>query len=113
MVVRSCRRCGSRLAGDNENEWCSPCLALRRDYDPRTDPHFIVALLWCLKERPGERVDPVKALGIKSEYGRTVKHGIRTLRQQGFVIQAAGERCTGYKFMGFVERQTRERAPAR
>lgn len=111
---RACRRCGSLLAKDHQDdEWCTPCLDLRRYYDPRRDPHFLLALLHVLMARPGEKVEPLKELGLEPEYGRVVKAGVRTLRRQGWDIHSAGERCTGYRFMGEVTiTRTRGRAAA-
>jgi len=98
---RHCRRCGSRLARDHEDdEWCTPCLELRRIYDPTIDPHFVLALLAVLQAAEGQRVEPLKALGLEPRYGRFVRSQIRALRRLGYDIHSCGERCTGYRYAG-------------
>jgi hypothetical protein len=95
-----CRRCGCRLASDHsEEEWCSPCLRSRRDYEPREDPAFRNLVLLCLSERPGETIDPLRAMGLHDDHRGAVKDAVRALRRQGHVIVAT-ERVAGYKWLG-------------
>lgn len=119
-MVKVCRQCGCRLARDHqEDELCSPCERslvreydpprreddfpeIRFDYDPRRDPFFHDALLACLSERPGETVEPLKALGLEHCYRRYVHSGVRALRKRGFDIRGSARVC-GFKYMGFVE----------
>lgn len=103
MNRKRCSRCGAFLATDHlEDALCTPCLRSKRDYDPRRDPYFLDALLVLLAERPYERVDPVRAMGLLPEHRRVVRDAVRTLRRRGFVIEGR-PRCVGYKYLGFVE----------
>lgn len=102
MEGRRCRRCGGLLASDHQDdEWCSPCLETRRGYDPRYDPFFLDRLLYCLIESAPERVEPIKALGMRPEHRGAVRDAIRTLRRQGHAITAS-ERFAGYRYSGEI-----------
>ena len=100
--MKFCRRCGARLASDHlGDEWCSPCLRARRDYDPKEDPAFLSALLFVLCESQGQVVEPLKVLGLGAEHRLTVKAGVRALRCRGHVIRGTA-RATGYVYVGYV-----------
>lgn len=104
MGERRCRRCGSRLASDHQDdEWCSPCLLTRRGYRPRDDPHFAEAVLALLCSHPHELIDVVPALGLDCDDRKAVVDAVRSLRRKGHVITST-DRTPGYCYMGFVER---------
>ena len=99
----SCRRCGCRLASDHTGEeWCTPCLRRRREYDPRADPFFLDEVLHCLVLYAPQRVELYKVMGLKPEHRQLLKDAVWKLRRRGFDIRAE-PRTPGYKFMGVVE----------
>jgi hypothetical protein len=103
VVGKSCRRCGCRLASDHGGEeWCTPCLASRRDYDPRNDPFFLDEVLHYLVLYAPERVELFKVMGLRPEHRQLLKNAVWKLRRRGFDIRAV-PRSPGYRFMGMVE----------
>jgi len=103
MGERRCRRCGCRLASDHQgDDWCTPCLASRRDYDPRRDPFFLDEVLHYLVLSAPQRIELYKAMGLQPEHRQMLKDAVRVLRRRGFDIRAE-PRSRGYKFMGVVE----------
>lgn len=103
MGERRCRRCGCRLASDHQDDdWCTPCLASRRDYDPRRDPFFLDEVLHYLVLSSPQRIELYKAMGLQPEHRQMLKDAVRVLRRQGFDIRAE-PRSPGYRFVGIVE----------
>jgi len=100
---RRCRRCGCRLATDHgQDEWCTPCLASRRDYDPRADPFFLDEVLHYLILFSPQRIELYKVMGLLPEHRQLLKDAVWKLRRRGFDIRAEA-RTPGYRFMGVVE----------
>lgn len=71
-------------------------------YDPRGDPFFRDKLLACLSSSPGQRVEPMKMLGIDRRHRYVVRDAVRSLRSQGFDIRGDA-RIPGYRYIGYVE----------
>lgn len=103
MVERTCRRCGCRLAADHaEDQWCTPCLRLRRGYNPRKDPFFLDEVLHCLVLYAPERVELFRVMGLQAEDRQALKDAVRVLRRRGFDIRSEPG-SPGYRFVGVVE----------
>jgi len=103
MAGRRCRQCGCRLASDHlDDEWCTPCLLSRRDYDPRNDPFFLDEVLHYLILFSPERLDLIRVMGLQPEHRELVKKAIVQLRTLGFDIRAE-QRLRGYRYAGVAE----------
>ena len=113
MRERRCRRCGCRLASDHQDdEWCTPCLASRRDYNPKTDPFFLDEVLHYLVLFSPQRVELYKAMGLRPEDRQLIKDAVWKLRRRGFDIRAE-PRARGYRFCGVVEISHQQRREVR
>lgn len=103
MTQKCCRRCGCRLASDHSgDEWCTPCLASRRDYDPKNDPFFLDEVLHYLVLFSPQRIELYKVMGLRVEDRQLIKDAVWKLRRRGFDIRAEA-RSRGYRYMGVVE----------
>jgi len=103
MEGRRCRRCGCLLASDHQDdEWCTPCLHTRRDYDPKNDPFFLDEVLHYLVLYSPERIELFKVMGLRPEHRQLLKNAVIKLRRRGFDIRAV-PRCPGYRYAGVIE----------